>query len=65
MSSNTKLSMISNRKFSIVIFLLLASIIARYYVPVHLPGPMIHPWKYRIISGSFAFILEVVSENRK
>lgn len=49
------------RKVLLIITVILAVIIARYYVPVHLPGPMVHPWKYKIISGSFALILDLVS----
>jgi hypothetical protein len=50
-----------SRKILLIITVILAVIIARYYVPVSLPGPMVHPWKYKIISGTFAFILEFVS----
>jgi len=49
------------RTFILVITVILAIIIARYYIPVRLPGPMAHPLKYKIISGSFAFILDLVS----
>jgi hypothetical protein len=49
----------SSRKILLIITVILAVIIARYYVPVSLPGPMVHPWKYKIISGTFALILEL------
>lgn len=61
MTSENSSRMVSYRKILFIITVILAVIIARYYVPVHLPGPMVHPWKYKIISGSFAIILEFVS----
>ncbi len=61
MTSENNLRMRSFRKYIIIITVILAIIIVRYYVPVHIPGPMVHPWKYKIISGTFAFILELVS----
>ncbi|CAF2396301.1 unnamed protein product [Rotaria sp. Silwood2] len=51
--------MISFRTFLLIITVIFAAIIARYYVPVHVPGPMVHPFKYRIICGSFALVLDV------
>ena len=52
--------MMSFRSLVLVVTILLSVFIARYYIPVRSPGPMGHPWKYRIISGTFAFILEFV-----
>ena len=57
----TILNMMLCRTSLLLITVILAAIIARYYVPVRLPGPMVHPLKYRIISGSFGLILEFVS----
>ncbi|UJR28170.1 hypothetical protein I4U23_009423 [Adineta vaga] len=51
--------MVSFRTLILIIIVILSIFVARYYVPVHSPGPMAHPWKYRIISGTFAFILDV------
>jgi len=61
MTTDNNSRMISYRKILLVITVILAVIIARYYVPVHLPGPMVHPWKYKIISGTFALVLDFVS----
>jgi hypothetical protein len=61
MTSHNNSRMSLCRKVLLIITVILAVIIARYYVPVHLPGPMVHPWKYKIISGSFALILDLVS----
>jgi hypothetical protein len=61
MTSDNNSRIISYRKVLLIITVILAVIIARYYVPVRLPGPMMHPWKYKIISGSFALILDLVS----
>lgn len=65
MTNDNNSRMGSYRKILLIITVILAVIIARYYVPVHLPGPMVHPWKYKIISGSFAMILELVSQMKK
>jgi hypothetical protein len=51
----------SFRTFILLITVILAIITARYYIPVRLPGPMAHPLKYKIITASFAFILDLVS----
>ncbi|CAF0832623.1 unnamed protein product [Rotaria sp. Silwood1] len=51
--------MISFRTFLLIITVILAMIIARYFVPVHVPGPMVHPLKYRLICGCFALVLDV------
>jgi hypothetical protein len=61
MTTDNNSRMISYRKILLVITVILAVIIARYYAPVHLPGPMVHPWKYKIISGTFALVLDLVS----
>ena len=53
--------LISSRTFLVILTALIGVITVRYYVPVHVPGPMVHPWKYRIISGTFALIFELVS----
>jgi hypothetical protein len=65
MTSDNNPRMTSYQKVLLIITVILAVIIARYYVPVHLPGPMVHPWKYKIISGSFALILDFVSYMKK
>jgi len=65
MTSDSNPRMSSYQKVLLIITVILAVIIARYYVPVHLPGPMVHPWKYKIISGSFALILDFVSYMKK
>jgi len=31
----------------------------RYIVPVRVPGPMMHPIKYKIVTGTFALILDI------
>ncbi len=41
--------------------MIVAVIIIRYIVPVRVPGPIAHPMKYKIITGSFALILDAVS----
>ncbi|CAF0963555.1 unnamed protein product [Adineta ricciae] len=52
------LRIMSFRSLVVIVTILLSVFIARYYIPVRSPGPMGHPWKYRIISGTFAFILD-------
>lgn len=55
----------SSGKHLLVITVILAVVIVRYYMPVHLPGPMVHPWKYKIISGTFAVVLDLVSNTEE
>jgi hypothetical protein len=61
MTSQNSSRMGSFRIFLLIVTVILAVIIGRYYVPVHLPGPMVHPLKYKIITGTFGMILELVS----
>ncbi|CAF0762933.1 unnamed protein product [Rotaria sordida] len=58
-ASHNNLRMISFRTFLLIITVILAVIIARYYVPVRIPGPMVHPLKYRIISAGFGLVLDI------
>ncbi|CAF3935605.1 unnamed protein product [Rotaria magnacalcarata] len=54
-----KLNTGSVRIFLSIVTVILTAIIVQYYVAVRIPGPMVHPIKYRIISGTFAFILDI------
>ncbi|CAF0938430.1 unnamed protein product [Adineta steineri] len=58
-TQHNSLRMKSFRVLPVFIIVILAVIIARYYVPVRVPGPMGHPWKYKIVSGTFALILDL------
>lgn len=49
----------SCRTLLLLITVILAILIVRYYIPVHLPGPMVHPLKYKIISASFALVFDL------
>ena len=51
-------------KYLLVLTMILAVIVGKYYMPIHLPGPMVHPWKYKIISGTFAIVLDLVSDEK-
>lgn len=64
MTSQVKLCRIPCRTLLILITVILAILIVRYYIPVHLPGPMVHPLKYKIISASFALVFDLVSLRR-
>ncbi|CAF3329707.1 unnamed protein product [Rotaria socialis] len=59
MSRLNKLNMGSVQILLSIVTVILTAIIVQYYVAVRIPGPMVHPIKYRIISGTFAFILDI------
>ena len=40
--------------------MIFAFINIRYILPVRVPGSMNHPIKYKIVTGSFALILDLV-----
>ena len=41
-----------------------AVLMARYIAPVRVPGPMAHPIKYKIVTGAFALVLDLVHLTR-
>ena len=56
-------SCIASMRLVLVIFTVIAAfIITRYIVPVRVPGTMVHPIKYKIITGTFALMLDLVSD---
>ncbi|CAF3418280.1 unnamed protein product [Rotaria sp. Silwood1] len=48
----------SLRSFLFIITVIFAFFITHYIIPVRVPGSMIHPIKYKIITGTFAFVLD-------
>ena len=49
------------RTLLIVTPVIFTLIVVRYFAPARVPGPMVHPWKYKIISGMFSMIIDLVS----
>ncbi|CAF2831762.1 unnamed protein product [Rotaria sp. Silwood2] len=58
MTDQNKSRVTSLRSFLLIIALIFALFITHYIISVRVPGPMIHPIKYKIITGTFAFILD-------
>ncbi|CAF1242860.1 unnamed protein product [Rotaria sordida] len=59
MTYQKKSCVASLRSFLLIITVIFAVFITHYIVFVRVPGPMIHPIKYKIITGTFAFILDI------
>jgi hypothetical protein len=49
------------RTFLIVTSVILTLVVVRYFAPARVPGPMVHPWRYKIISSMFSMIIDLVS----
>jgi hypothetical protein len=62
MASRNRSCVVSLQSFILFIIMILAFISIRYIVPVRVPGPMTHPIKYKMITGTFALILDIVSD---
>lgn len=51
---------ISIQSCILIMMMIFAFINVRYILPVRVPGSMNHPIKYKIVTGSFALILDLV-----
>lgn len=60
-SQNTSSYLVPWQLFLLMFTVIIAVFINYYIVPVHVPGPMMHPLKYKVITGSFAFLIDLVS----
>ena len=65
MASRNKSCIASSQSFLFIIIMIFTFITIRYILPVRVPGPMMHPIKYKIVTGSFGLILDIVSNINK
>ena len=65
MRNGNKSCVASLQSFLLIIIMIFTFITIRYIVPVRVPGPMMHPIKYKIVTGTFALILDIVSDIKK
>lgn len=65
MTSRKRSCVASIKSVLLVIMMIFALISIRYIIPVRVPGPMTHPIKYKIVTGSFALILDIVGDDQQ